>query len=138
MKLLLKKRLYSDDNIATFSAALSDHDWNSVISNNDPQVSYSIFIKDYMEIYNKCFPLKTFKRGYRNRKPWLSDNLKKAIKIKNNLYRKSNRSHDPKHTQIYKRFRNKLNGMLTKAEKEHYSKLMEEHKNNLKKSWKKS
>ena len=55
------------------------------------------------------------------------------IKIKNSLYRKSNKSQDPEHQRIYKKLRNKLNGMLAKAEKEHYSKLMEEHKNNLKK-----
>ena len=43
---------------------------------------------------------------------------------------------DPEHEIIYKRFRNKLNHLITKAEREYYSKLFEEHKGNLKKSWK--
>ena len=130
-----KKRIYSECNVQRFSSALRSHEWNRVLSNDDPQTSYSTFITDYMEIYNSCFPLKTFKPGYKTRKTWLSENLKKAIKIKNGLYRKSNKSQDPEHFRIYRKFRNKLNGMLTKAEKEHYSKLMEEHKNNLRKSW---
>ena len=84
---------------------------------------------------NKCFPLKTTKIGYKTNKGWLSDELKNAIKIKNRLYRKSKKTKDPNHELIYKRFRNKLNGLLAKAERNHYSKLMEQHKNNLKKSW---
>ena len=86
-------------------------------------------------MYNTCFPLKTVKMGYKTRKAWLSEELKKAIKIKNNLYRKQKKSENPEHELIYKRFRNKLNSMLIKAERKHYSKLMEENKNNMKKSW---
>ena len=134
-EIIVKKRIYSESNVTSFSSALKNHSWHSVLSDNDPQTAYTSFIKAYMEIYNSCFPLKSFKHGYKTRKSWLSENLKKAIKIKNRLYRKSNRSQDPEYFKIYKKFRNKLNGMLTKAEKEHYSKLREEHKNNLKTSW---
>ena len=86
-------------------------------------------------MYNKSFPIKTVKLNYRNRKPWLSEQLKKAIKIKNNLFRKHKKSNDPQIESIYKRFRNKLNGMLARAERNHYSNLLEENKNNMKKSW---
>ena len=79
--------------------------------------------------------MKTVKIGYKNRKAWLSEGLKRAIKIKNRLYRKQRKSNNDEHELIYKRFRNKLNGMLIKAERNHYSKLIEENKNNMKKSW---
>ena len=72
------------------------------------------------------------KQGYKTRKTWLSDNLKKAIKIKNNLYKRYLKTKNPELWPIYTRFRNKLNGMMEKAEKIYYSKLMEDHKNNLK------
>ena len=117
--IIIKRRLYSEENIAGFSSALRDHNWNNVLGNTDPQAAYSTFMTDYMEIYNSSFPLKSFKKGYRNRKTWLSENLKKAIKIKNNLYKKSNKSQDPEHKRVYEKFRNKLYGMLTKAEKDH-------------------
>ena len=51
------------------------------------------------------------------------------------MYRKQKKSNDPEHEVIYKRFRNKLNSIIAKAERDHYSKLFEEHKGNLKKSW---
>ena len=132
---VIKKRIYSDINIEKFSSALRDHNWDHVLSNNDPQSSYSMFISDYINMYNGCFPLRSFKQGYKTRKSWLSDSLKKAIKIKNSLYRRYIKSKLPENWSIYSRFRNKLNGQMTKAEKEHYSKQMEKHKNNLKKSW---
>ena len=79
-------------------------------------------------MYNSSFPLITFKQGYKTRKTWLSENLKKAIKIKNNLYRRYHKFKNPELWTIYTRFRNKLNGLMAKAEKEHYSKLMDDYK----------
>ena len=73
--------------------------------------------------------------GYKTRKTWLPENIKKAIKIKNNLYKRYHKFKNDELWCIYIRFRNKLNGLMAKAEKDHFSKLMEEHKNNLKKSW---
>ena len=133
--MIIKKRIYSEANIANFTTALNNHDWSHVLNDGDAQSSYSRFITDYISIYNSSFPLKAFKEGYKNRKPWLSDGIKKQIKIKNSLYRRYIKSKDPDLWSIYTRFRNKINGLLVKAEKEHYSFLMEKHKNNLKKSW---
>ena len=31
---------------------------------------------EFFHVYKKCFPVKVFKRGYRTRKPWLSDGMK--------------------------------------------------------------
>ena len=46
----------------------------------------SRFHKDFCAIYEASFPLKTIKINYRNRKPWLTEDLKKSIKLKNKLY----------------------------------------------------
>ena len=73
MKLKLsKKRIFSEANIASFSSALRQHNWNDVLSNDDPQSSYTRFITDYTDIFNSCFPIKSFKQGYKTRKTWLS------------------------------------------------------------------
>ena len=100
----IKKRIYSESNITSFSSALRSHNWDHVLSDGDPQSSYSMFINDYMKIYNSSFPIKSFKQGYKTRKGWLSDNLKNAIKIKNRLYRKHNKSQNPEHCSFIKDF----------------------------------
>ena len=92
-------------------------------------------MNDYINIYNSCFPIKTIKIGYKTRKPWLSEGLKKSIKIKNKMYHKQRKSGNKQHECLYKQYRNRLNGLLFIAEKEHYEKLLDDYKNNLKKSW---
>ena len=101
----------------------------------DPQDAYTTFLRDFTAHYDTCFPIKVVKHGYRNRKPWLTDGLKKSIKNKNKLFRRCKKTKYTQHELEYKRYRNKLHGLLLKAEKDHYDKLLEDNKNNLKKSW---
>ena len=105
------------------------------MTETDAQIAYSQFYKDLKGIYDTCFPVKTFKQGYRTRKPWLSEEMKRAIKLKNKLYRKSKKSDNPEHEIHYKRFKNSLNKKLIQQEKEHYDNLLNENKSNMKKSW---
>ena len=132
---VIKRRIFSPSNIAKFSSSLCNHDWNHVLQNNDPQVAYSLFMNDYIDMYNSSFPMKSIKFGYKTRKTWLSEGMKNSIKIKNRLYRRQKRTGNPEHESNYKIYRNKLNSILKDAEKSHYEKLLNEHKNNLKKSW---
>ena len=130
-----KKRVYSTEKMNSFSNTLCSKTWDHIIENNDVQSAYSMFHNDISDVYNACFPMKVFKCGYRNRKPWLSDGMKQRIKIKNKLYRKQKLSGKSEDDILYKRFRNKLNKLLADAEREHYEKLMIENGQNLKKSW---
>ena len=107
---------------------LTDKSWSDVMSSNDAQSSYSMFHEQLREIYDICFPFKSFKEGYNTRKPWLSEELKEQIKIKNRLYKLWRKTGNPEHESIYKRFRNKINRLLKSAEKSHYAKLFEENK----------
>ena len=136
MKTTFKKRIYSTENISKFKSALQETDWDEVMSMNDAQQAYSHFHNVYTELYDTNFPLKEFKIGYKTRKPWLSEGLKKQINIKNRLYRGGTKSNDPEHELLYKRFRNKVNSLIFKAEKDHYEQLLKNHQNDLKKSWK--
>ena len=67
----------NQSNTDKFSLALRDHNWDHVIHNNDAQSAYSSFLNDYTSMYNACFPLRFVKIGYKNRKSWLSEELKK-------------------------------------------------------------
>ena len=129
------KRVYSQENITKFFSMLSDKSWGNVLSDNDAQMSYTKFHDELRDVYDVCFPYKTFREGYNTRKPWLTEVLKERIKIKNRLFKLWKKSGDPEHETLYKRFRNRVNRLLRSAEKEHYAKLFEENKKNLKKSW---
>ena len=133
---IIRKRVYSDININKFNQRLSKVDWTSVLTAKDAQKAYSSFHDIMSKLYNECFPLKEFKLGYLTRKPWLTEGMKRQIKIKNRLYRRYLKSDNEDHHTIYKRFRNVLHNRLHMAEKAHYDKLINDNKHNLKKSWK--
>ena len=133
---IFKKRIYSQKNIDLFSQSLKRHDWSDIMTLNDPQMAYTCFYNHFYEIYEECFPVRTFKNGYKNRKMWLTEGLKKSIKIKNNMYKRHKRTNNPEHEAEYKKYKNKLNYLLTKSEREHYQTLLKNNANNMKKSWK--
>ena len=128
-----KKRIYSMTNMERFSSIMNEKNCNSVLHSNDAQNAYTAFHNEFSDVYNTCFPVKVFKRGYRTRKPWLSDGIKTSIKAKNKSYRQYKRSGNTEHEMLHKQHRNKLNKLLFEAEKEHNETLLNETKNNLKK-----
>ena len=131
----ISKRSYSLHNMNLFRTEVGNHDWSTILSQNDAQLAYSLFYKDFTCIYNRCFPVRTVKLGYKNRKPWLSEGLKKSIKIKNSLYILYKKHNTEELELRYKQYRNRLHSLLKKAEREHYDTLFETYKGNLKKSW---
>ena len=132
----IKHRVYSPQNIAHFNTNLSNYDWSSIYNIDDPQEAYSTFHSQYSDMYNVSFPLKEKKIGYKTRKPWLSVELKRVIAVKNRLYRRSLRDKGNDEAKVlYKKFRNKVNRLILKAEKEYYDRIFKENSDNLKKSW---
>ena len=103
--------------------------------NNDVQHAYTSFHNDFRHIYDSCFPIRVFKPGYKSRKPWLSEGIKSAIKKKNNLYRRQKKTKNTEHEKTYKKYRNRLNKIISNAERAHYQQLLSDNKSNLKKSW---
>ena len=132
---IIKKRIYSQKNIDAFSKSIERHDWTDVLKSNDPQIAYTCFHNDFHSIYEKCFPLRSFKEGYKTRKSWLTEGIKTSIKIKNRMYKRQKRTQNPEHEKEYRKYKNKLNALLSKAEREHYHTLLQKNLNNMKKSW---
>ena len=100
--LFIKRRMFSDSNMRSFSSALSCHTWHHVLDNNDPQAAYTLFMNDFIDMYDSNFPIKHIKFGYKTRKSWLSEGLKKAITIKNRLFRRARKSQNREDENIYK------------------------------------
>ena len=95
-----------------------------------------MFYNKFYNSFQNCFPLMKVKSKYLNRKPWLSRGLKQSIKVKNKMYVKSIRVPTIHNIEKYKKYRNKLNSILCKAQQDHYEKLLNENRANLSKSWK--
>ena len=126
-----QKKLYSQTNI---EACVRDKDWSDVLSCNDPQSAYTAFHNDFTTMYDECFPLRTLKYGYKTRKPWLSEGLKKSIQRKNQLVYRKPKSNKPEDELLYKDYRNELNKLMYVAERDYHEKCLEENKHNLKKN----
>ena len=133
---LTPRRNLSNHNIDRFLRILMVENWDCVVASRNAQTSFQLFYHKFKLLYDACFPISDPKSEYRERKPWLSSGLKKSIKRKNKLYLKFLRRPSVNNKVKYTRFRNILKSLLKKAEKIHYSSLMNEHKSNMKKSWK--
>ena len=134
---IIKKRFFSERNVNKFINELENTNWSVVREQNDCQDAFTLFYSKFKEIYDSCFPCKCIKVDhYKNRKPWLTSGLKNAIKKKNQLYILMLKKPSLTNSQIYKQYRNSLHRLLKKAEKNHYSTLIEQNKGNLCKMWK--
>ena len=63
---------------------IKKEDWDSLIVEDDTEQSYKSFISTFGEIFNTAFPKTIIRTKYKNRKPWLSEGLKKSIQHKTN------------------------------------------------------
>ena len=133
---IIRKRVYSDSNKTRFENLIRNHDWSDVLASTDPQAAYTLYHKEFAEIYDIAFPIKNIKLGYKTRKPWLTDALKKSIKKKNKWYFKIRNSPCIEERTNYNKYRNNLNRILRCAERENYQKLFKDNQNNLRHSWK--
>ena len=126
----------SHTNSQKFEHELSGINWDDVLSSYDPQATYTLFHNKFMNVYNRCFPLKRFKVSpYSDRLPWLSESLKRSIAHKNDLYKKSIKTKDPQLVSTYKKYKDKLSKILRNMERKRYAYQFAEHKSDLKKSW---
>lgn len=128
-------RKYSQNNSLKFSTALQNCDWNDVLLNNNGLESFNLFYNKFSNLYNECFPIETIKMGYGYRKSWLSEGLKKSIRIKNKLYVKAIKSKNDSLLTEYKHYKSQLNKLVRIMEKNYYNEELNRNKGNLRKLW---
>ena len=131
----LKRRVFSEQNIEQFSSNLRNRNWSDLLSCNDPDLAYTVFSNSITELFDTCFQLRTVKRGYKSRKPWLTEGLKKSIHRKNKLDHRKQKSKKPEDELLYKQYHNKLNRLFHISEQHHYDSLLKANTNNLRNSW---
>jgi Txe/YoeB family toxin of Txe-Axe toxin-antitoxin module len=129
------KRVFNERNYTTYTQLLETTDFSMIYNEENAQTAFTVFHNKLLTIFNTAFPVSKINIRYKNRKPWLTEGLKKSIKIKNNLYVKQLKYGSIEFKEKYKKFRNKLNHLLRIAEKKHISDLLEKYKFNMKKTW---
>ena len=79
--------------------------------------------------------MQTFKLKYKNRNPWINNELRNDIKLRDNLFQMKRKNPTPENIANYKKHKNENLSRQRKAEREYYRDQFEIHKNDLKKSW---
>lgn len=130
-----KSRNISKTNIKAFETELLSINWDNITTCNNGQIAFKLFYQKFIELYEKHFPAKLKKISYKNRKPWLTQGLKSAIKNKNKLYIKSIKNTSPQNLSEYKTYKCKLNKLLKHAERQYYHELMQIYRNNIRNTW---
>ena len=113
--------------IEKFNNCLSNTNWNIVYSSlctsSDPSAAYDCFFSIYRSIFDACFPEYSVKKSNRMtpRHVWMTKGLMKSCVRKSNLYRKYCKNKTKYNKDRYNTYRNRLKGLLLKAEKSFYS-----------------
>ena len=131
----IKRRNISETTIKAFKNELLSTSWDHITGNNNGPMAFKLFYDQFGEKYEKHFPEKVRKLGYKNKKPWLTEGLKTAIKKKNKLYIKSVKEFSPQSLSDYKVYKSHLNRLLKLAERQHYHNLFFENKTKTRNMW---
>ena len=117
-------RVYNNINKQEFCTAMAEMDWQEVLDLSDTQDAFTNFHNILLQMHNIYFPKVKIKKGFSYRKPWLSEALRKSIKIKNKLYYVYKKSQSVKNELAYKNYKTTLSKLMTRAEKQHYHDLL--------------
>ena len=128
-------RRVNDRSISAFRCQLRDYNWHDLYNVEDAEAAYNYFLSKFLSIYDSSFPLVIKCKSSKKLKPWISSAIKSSIRMKNKLYKKYHRIPTLYNEITYKSYRRILNRTITAAKKSYYNNALEEHKNNLKRTW---
>ena len=132
------KRVYSQDSLDGFKQALSAMNWSHIFTEEaNANNKYNVFISTIKIIHDKYFPFVKKKINSQiNKKPWITNNILKCIKKKNNLYKQTLKTNSDLLLSKYKIYKNKLISILRAAEKTFYADKLMQIKDSTSKTWK--
>lgn len=123
--------------IEAFREALKKQSWDRVYTDN-VNTAYEAFMTTLIDLYDKnCKITKVnalIKKNTVNN-PWMTNGLKNACKKKNYLYRLFLRSRTKDAEVRYKKYKNKLVGIIRRQKKDYYTTLLDKNKNSTKDTW---
>lgn len=129
------KRIWDSKSYDKFINEINNTDWDPIYNCNDTQIAYTLFHNILYQIFDKHFPMKRIKLGYKTRKPWLTPAIKASIKHKNKLSYVAKLHPTAFNKTQYHHYKSLLNKIMRISERNHYQLALESNRTNLKKSW---
>lgn len=93
-------------------------DWSSVYNCSDLDSKVALFNRLLLDLFDKHAPLKKVKVKHAPA-PWLSDNIKKAMSLRDNAKKRYRRSATDENWALFKRLRNRCSRMCRDAKRRH-------------------
>ena len=135
-------RNLSENSLAKFEAALSQTDWSNVLSHDDPEVAYSIFIQMFNNLMNIHLPFKMVRINKFKHKmsPWITNGLLVSLRTKSKLYKNMHNINDQQRLYEakchYKSYCNLYKKTIRAAKKLFWHNQFDNTKNDMKATWK--
>ena len=105
-----------------------------ILSENNGNVAFSKFYKTFKYLYDNCFTIITKDLTKKDiEKPWINETLLKRMKIRDKLYKLSEKNYVSK--KVYKDYRNILNKQINEAREKFYENKFKNNESNIKKTW---
>lgn len=99
----------------SFRTKIAEVNWDNVYQARAPDDAYEQFFLLFSQAYFESFPLVTYGKHSKARKPWISSECLRMIRKKEKLFNRFIKTRDPADWEIFKRHRNKTNTFLRHA-----------------------
>ena len=134
---VVKKRIYSKDNLDKFKLDLYNTNWDDITSCNDVNVCYDKFWEKYTYLHDRNFPLTSskFNRNLHRISDFMTTGLLISRKNKLNLHKIALTDNVPFNWQQYKTYRNIYNKTLRASKTLHITAKIKSNAKNPKKTW---
>ena len=131
----LYRKETKENYIDSLNSDLAQEGWQDVLLESDSNKAYDIFLNKLVYYYNKNIPLVKTKSRKKNKRPWITKEILQSIKTRNKLYKLAITSQCNENVVSYKKYRNKLNGLIRLSRKMYYSQKLENNKNHVNGIW---
>ena len=109
---------------------------NTNINDNNLQNTYVELDKNYLELFNKYFPLIRQSHKQFKDKPYVTSGIKESIKSRNALYKAYRANPTEANEIIWKNKKNRIVDILRKSESDYYATIINNHAESSKMLWK--
>ena len=128
------QRFFSSAKITLFNNELQKVNIDPALKETDPDISFKILLKDYMNLFNKYFPKQVIKDNRKNHN-WFDDELKKLLSNKEALFKKYMQAKSPETKRQFTKARNLYFRKIQQKKQEHIKNKLESNKNDIKATW---
>lgn len=123
-----------------FKDLLRENDWSPIYKlceENEPNLSYDLFMEKFKDIYNEAFPIRYQKATKKNTyyQPWMTQGLLKSSRKKEKLYLKYIKNPTTENKLIFSKYRNRFKAVRIKAEQTYFTNKFIKCSNDMKKTW---